>query len=556
MSAMLQPGAKTRTPARDHPASKGVTAGRPALNRRSLLGMAGAGLLAAPAVVRAANETVLQFIPQADLAVLDPVWTSAYVTRNHGFMVFDTLFGLDNALRAQPQMVAGASTEDGGRRWTLTLRDGLMFHDGTPVLARDCVASVARWGKRDTFGQALLGATDEISAPDDRTIVFRLKTPFPLLADALGKAGSNMCPIMPERLARTDPFKQVTEMVGSGPFRFLADERVPGARVAYARFEGYRPRDSGTPEWSSGPKIVHLDRVIWNVIPDVATAAAAIQRGEADWWEKLDFDQRASLLRDPNLTVSVVEVTGNLPFMRMNQLFPPFDNPAIRRAVMGAVNQADFLTAAAGEDSSVWRSGIGFFPPASPLASDAGMQALTGPRDLGRVKREIVAAGYRGERVVVLVPSDFPTLNAVALVTADMLRNCGLNVDTQVTDWGTVVQRRTSKEPLDRGGWSVFCSTFAGLDTASPAVHAALRGNGTGGWFGWPTAPKLEALRSEWFAAPDLAAQKRIAAEIQAQAFIDVPYLPLGIYFQPTVQRKSLSGTLTGMPIFWNLRKG
>jgi peptide/nickel transport system substrate-binding protein len=530
--------------------------GRPTLRRRGLLGLAGAGVLAAPVLVRAASETVLKFIPQADLAVLDPVWTTAYVTRNHAFMVFDTLFGQDGAFRAQPQMVAGATTDHDGRQWTLTLRDGLTFHDGAPVLARDCVASIGRWGKRDAFGQSLLAVTDEISAADDRTIVFRLKAPFPLLPDALGKAGPNMCPIMPERLAQTDPFKQVTEMVGSGPFRFLADERVPGARVAYARFDGYRPRESGTPEWTSGPKIVHLDRVEWSVIPDVATAAAAMRQGEADWWEKLDFDQRVPLSRDPNLAVSVVEITGNLPFMRMNQLFPPFDNPAIRRALLGAVNQADFLTAAAGEDNSVWRTGVGFFAPASPMASDAGMQALAGPRNLDRVKRDIRAAGYQGERVVVLVPSDFPTLNAFSLVAADMLRNCGLNVDVQATDWGTVVQRRASKAPLDHGGWSVFCSTLTGLDTASPAVHPALRGNGSAAWFGWPTAPKLEALRDQWFAAPDLAAQRRIAAEIQAQAFVDVPYLPLGIYFQPTVQQRNLTGTLPGLPIFWNLRKG
>ena len=523
------------------------------LTRRRILATSAA--LAAPAIVRAAPQTTLTLIPQADLAVLDPVWTTAYVTRNHGFMVFDTLYGQDSAFRAQPQMVAGAAVGDGGRTWRLALRDGLRFHDGEPVLARDCVASIARWGKRDTFGQSLLAATAELSAPDDRTIQFRLRQPFPLLPDALGKAGPNMCPIMPERLARTDPFKQVTEMVGSGPFRFLADERVSGARVAYARFDGYVPRGDGTPDWTAGPKHVHFDRVEWTVVPDVGTATAAMQAGEMDWWEKLDFDQKPRLSRDPKLQVFVIETTGNCGFLRMNELHPPFDNPAIRRALLGGVNQADFMAAVAGDDTAAYRTDLGYFPPGTPLASDAGMAALTGPRDYARVKRELAAAGYKGERVAVMVASDFPTLAALGNVGADMLRKCGMTADQQTADWGTIVQRRASKAAPDKGGWSVFFSTFTGMDMASPAVNSGLRGNGADAWFGWPDAPKLEALRDQWFAAPDEAAQQAIGRAIQVQAFEDVPFLPLGQYFQSTVQQRTLTGTLRGLPVFWGVRR-
>ncbi len=259
------------------------------MKRRAFMALTAASL-AAPKLVQAETARVLRFIPQADLTAVDPVWTSVYVTRNHGYLVFDTLYGQDSAFRVQPQMVEGATTEQDGRLWRLALRDGLLFHDNTPVLARDCVASIRRWARRDAFGQTLMLATDELSAPDDRTIQFRLKAPFPLLPDALGKIGINMLPIMPERLAATDPFKQVTEMVGSGPFRFLADERVSGARVVYARFDKYRPREHGTPDWTAGPKIAHFDRVDWNVIPDGATAAAAMLNNEADWWEQPLFD--------------------------------------------------------------------------------------------------------------------------------------------------------------------------------------------------------------------------------------------------------------------------
>ena len=524
------------------------------MKRRRFLAAAAAGVLAAPQI-RAAPSRVLRFIPQSDVTALDPVWTSVYVTRNHGYLVFDTLFGQDAQYRVQPQMVAGAVTEDDSKLWRLTLRDGLLFHDGSRVLARDCVASIRRWAKRDAFGQTLMGVTDELSAPDDRTIQFRLKTPFPFLPEALGKVGINMLPIMPERLASTDAFKQVTEMVGSGPFRFLADERVVGARAVYAKFDGYVPRADGVASCTAGPKIVHFDRVEWNVIPDVATAAAAMQSGEADWWEQPSFDLMPVMNRAADLKSFVVETTGNIGLLRMNQLFPPFDNPAIRRALLRALNEADFMQAICGDARNAWRGDVGFFGPGMAMASDAGLSAITGPRDVAKAAAEIKAAGYGGEKVVIMSPTDYPRIYALASVAADMMQRCGLNVDLQAMDWGTVIQRRASKAPPAQGGWSVFFTTLTGLDLSSPASNLALRGNGAGAWFGWPTAPKLEALRNQWLATPDEAGQKQIAAEIQQQAFVDVPFLPLGEFFQPTVQRKELVDTLTGMSLFWNVRR-
>jgi peptide/nickel transport system substrate-binding protein len=238
--------------------------------------------LAVPRVARAETTRLLKFIPQSDVTVLDPIWTTAYVTRNHGYLIFDTLFGTNGRFEASPQMAAGLTTENDGRLVRIKLRDGLKFHDNTPVLARDCVASIKRWGQRDTFGLTVMQTTDELTAPDDRTIQFRLKRPFPLLATALGKSPSNFPAIMPERVARTDAFTAVTDMVGSGPFRFNAAERVVGAFLAYERFAAYVPRPDGTPDWTAGPKIAHFDRVEWHVIPDPATAAGALQTGEMD----------------------------------------------------------------------------------------------------------------------------------------------------------------------------------------------------------------------------------------------------------------------------------
>ncbi len=525
------------------------------MRRRDVL-IGAAAALAAPHIGRAANQSVLRFIPQADLSTLDPHWTTAYVTRNHGFMVFDTLYGNDHTLQPSPQMVAGHAIEDDGRRWTLVLRDFLLWHDGTPVLARDCVASIRRWAQRDAFGQALMAATDELSAADDKRIVFRLKQPFPLLPTALGKSAPVIPAMMPERLATTDAMTQVKEIVGSGPFRFLADERVPGAHVAYARFDKYVPRADGTPDWTAGPKRVHFDRVEWTVIPDPATASGAIQSGEQDWWEYATADLLPLLRRDRKLTVTVLDRFGTTEIMRFNQLFPPFDNAAVRRAVLGAVTQADFMEAVAGDDTAMWHDGVGIFCPGTAMANDAGMEVLTRPRDLARSKAELAAAGYRGERVALMVPTDFPSLKALSDVTADLLTRLGMKVDYQATDWGTLVQRRAKRDPIDRGGWNVFCTGFNSSDFPTPAGHLPLRANGAKAWFGWPDDPKLEQLRDAWFAAPDLAAQQRICADIQREALTTVPYVPLGSYLQATAFRSDLHGVLDGFAIFWNVQRG
>lgn len=517
-----------------------------------------AGSLAAPRIARSASAQVLRFVPQADLGVLDPIWTTTYPTRDHAYLVFDTLYGQEGPLKdyaVSPQMVEGHTVENDGRLWKMTLRRGLLFHDNEPVLAKDCVASIKRWSVRDSFGQAVMAATDELSAPDDRTIQFRLKRPFPMLPAALGKTPPSMCPIMPARLAATSPFQQVTEMVGSGPYKFNAKDRIPGAQVAYDRFADYKPRPDGTPDWTAGPKVAHFERIEWKIIPDSATVLGALRNGEVDWWWVPDADLIPVLKRSQDLVVRPVDPTGMIATMRFNWLHPPFDNPAIRRAVIGAIDQATYMTAVAGTDSSLWRAGVGYFCPDTPFANDAGMAALTGPRDVAKVRQAIQRAGYNGEKIALLAPVDIPTVKALAEVCADMMQKIGLNVDHQSMDWGTLVQRRTSQQPVDKGGWSVFSTFWNGLDHINPAVHPFLRGNGKNAGPGWPDDPKIEALRDTWLRAPDFPHQKKVATQLQLQAFQSVPYIPLGQEFIPTAYRKDLAGVLNGIPVFWNIHR-
>ncbi|MBR0656905.1 ABC transporter substrate-binding protein [Plastoroseomonas arctica] len=525
------------------------------MQRRTLM-TAAAATLAAPRALRAQSATTLRFTPQQDLVTLDPVTTTAYVSRNHGYMVFDTLYGMDGAFQATPQMVDGHTIEDDGKLWNLTLRDGLRWHDGERVLARDCVASIRRWAKRDPFGTTLMEFTDELSAPDDKTIRFRLKRPFPLLPIALGKASVPVCAMMPERLADTDPFRQVPEMIGSGPFRFKEDERVPGARVVYTKFETYVPRRDGTPSWTSGPKVVHFDRVEWTIMPDSATATNALIAGEQDWQEYAYHDLLAPLRRARNVRVQVMDPTGFVGMVRMNHLTPPFNNPELRRALWGAIDQTAIMQALVGPaETSLYHVPLGFFGPGTPMASEVGLEPLRGPRDYDRVKAAVRASGYRGEPVLLMVASTSQPISQMGAVVEDQFKKAGLNVEVYSVEFNAMLQRRNRRGTVAEGGWSAFVTNWVGTDWLNPAGHIALRGNGDNGYGGWATMPRVEELRDAWFAAPDLAAQQAICRDIQVEAMREVPYYPLGQYLQPTAFRSNITGIVEGFSTFWNVRR-
>ena len=526
------------------------------MQRRSLMQAAVAASIAQPALVRAQSASTLRFTPQQDLVTLDPVTTTGYISRNHGYMVFDTLYGMDGNFAATPQMVDGHRIEDNGKLWNLTLREGLLWHDGERVTARDCVASIRRWARRDPFGETLMAATDELSAPDDRTIRFRLKYPFPLLPIALGKASVPVCAMMPERLAATDPFRQVPELIGSGPFRYKADERVPGSLNVYTKFERYVPRRDGALSWTSGPKVVHFDRVEWRSMPDPSTATSALVAGEADWQEYAYHDQLPLMRRSRNVQLRVLDPTGFACMVRMNHTQPPFNNRAIRAALWSAIDQTSYMQAVVGPaETSLYNVPLGFFAPGTPMASTAGLEPLVGPRDPARARAALRDAGYRGEKIVLMVPSNSSVLSALGAVFEDMLKRIGMDVEVYAVEFNAMLQRRNRRGPVSDGGWSLFVTNWSGSDWLSPAGHIALRGNGEAGWAGWANIPRIEALREAWFRAPDLAAQQAICRDIQIEAMSEVAYYPLGQYLQPTAYRSNITGVLDGFSTFWNVRR-
>jgi peptide/nickel transport system substrate-binding protein len=528
------------------------------ITRRDFALGAGAGAVATHGFgigARAAEANTLRFIPQSDLRVLDPVWTTAYVTRNHGYMVFDTLFAIDDKFKPHPQMVDRFEVSPDNLLYSFVLRDGLKFHDGQKVRGADCVASLKRWMARDALGQTLATAIGEMQGGDDKNFSIRLKTPFPVLIDALAKVSSLAPFIMPERLAQTDPFTQVTEMVGSGPFKFVAAEYQPGNQVVYVKNTDYVPRQE-PPIWASGGKVVKVDRVEWHVIPDDTTKLSTIASGEADWWENPAPDIWPALAQNADVALAVADPLKTSGCIRFNWLHPPFDNVKMRQAVQMVVNQGDYMAAYAG-DKKNWNVCASVFTCGTPMASDAGAAALTGKRDYDAAKQLVKEAGYNGERIVVLDAVDQPLIHAEAQILADELKKLGLNVEIASSDWGTVVTRRASKKPPADGGWNIFETGWVGADTLDPSNNVMLRANGDGAWFGWPKDDQLEALRTQWLNAGDTEARQEIAAKLQERAFAVVPYIPTGQFVNKTAYRKNIRGMVESPALFlmWNVEK-
>jgi peptide/nickel transport system substrate-binding protein len=527
------------------------------MRRRDLLKAAGAGVaaLAAPRIGRAEKANKLAFVPPIDLTVLDPVVTPIRSTRNHAYLVFDTLYGIDTNWTAQPQMVERHQVEEDGLTWTLTLRDGLRFHDKEPVLARDVVASIRRFAARISFANALMAATEELSVPDDRTLRFRLKRPFPHLPEALAGPGSNVPAIMPERLAATSPFTPVAEIVGSGPYRFLADEHVSGARAAYERFALYQPRGDGPVGFTAGPKIAHFDRIEWLTL-DGFSAMGALRRGEIDWWEAPSSDQVAVLAPDRHITV-VSQYATAMGILRFNHLHPPFNNVAVRQALLGAVDQAEAMTAVAGTDRTLWHDGVGLFPIGTPFANDAGIEVVRRPRDYVAVRQALARAGYNGEKIVVVAPTDAQSIHALSLAGTDQLRRAGMNVDLQEMELAAANRKRQNRETPDKGGWNAFFGLFdRSVPNTNPYSNYALRADGLAAWDGWPTSPRIEGLRAAWLDTGNIDEQRRICTELQMQLWQDVPYIPMGEYWQATAYRKDLLDVLPGcFAVFYGVRR-
>ncbi|MSO99751.1 MAG: ABC transporter substrate-binding protein [Acetobacteraceae bacterium] len=521
------------------------------MKRRTLLQAAAATAVpTAFAIAQTDRSKTLNFVPQANLTLLDPIFTTALVTVNHGWAVYDTLFGANVKLEVKPQMADGFTVSDDGRTYDLKLREGLKFHNNEPVRAQDCAPSLVRWAARDTIGQTVWKFVENCSAADDRTIRIKLTQKLPIIIDAIAKGGASIPFIMPEHLAKTDPFKQVTDTTGSGPFRFVKEEFVPGSTVVYVKNKDYVPRQEAA-EWTAGGKIAHMERIVWTIIPDSATASAALQAGEIDWYEQVQADLVPLLRKNPDIRIGSANPTGFNGVLRFNHLHPPFNNVAVRRAVMMAVNQADYMNAITGADTGAFRLCKAVMPCGTPYGREIGAAAM--PGDLDKARAALKASGYNGEKVVIINPTDFVTIGPMGDVTYDLLKKMGMNLEIIQTDWGTVTQRRAMKDP---GGWNILHTWAPSNVVADPVQQFFARGLGATGWFGWYEDAETEKHTRDWLLGQTPAEQHAAADAFQRRAFENAPYVPLGQFQIRTAMRKNLVGQIEASGAYmWNIKR-
>jgi peptide/nickel transport system substrate-binding protein len=528
--------------------------------RRELLGGA-AAIAAATALPEAAGaqgaaaKGTLRVIPHAALTTLDPVATTGYIVRNHGYMIWDTLFAQDKDLKVHPQMASGVEVSPDKLTYRITLRDGLAWHDDTPVTAADCAPSLVRWGQADGMGRRLFTFVESCAADGPKTVVLKLKQPYGLVLESVGKLSTNVPFMMPKRFAE----KPVTErlgaddMIGSGPFRWNKAEYRPGARTVYERNGKYVPRSEPASN-AAGGKVVHLERVEWINFPDPTTALNALVSGEVDYYEQVPADLLPVVSQAPGVKVANFNPLGNLGMGRFNSLVAPTNNPGVRRAIAKAVNQAELLKVAIG-NPEFFRTCHSVYPCGTTFENGAGSELMS-KSSLDEARAMLKAAGYNGERIVLLATTDIPVQSAMAQYVADALKRIGMNVDAQAMDWATVLQRRASKNPVEGGGWNMFFTWWEGADLLDPVVQFALSGLGEqGAWVGWSKDEEIEKQRAAFAQAASLEDQKKIAAAVQARQFDQSFQVYTGMFFVPTGFRDNVSGILEAPPFFWNIKK-
>jgi len=527
------------------------------LRRLAVLAATIAGALG-PVATAQAQEKVLRAVMHADVRTLDPFWTTQTIAGIHGMLVYDTLFGNDAEGRSKPQMVDTYDISQDKKTYTFRLRDGLKFHDGSPVTSKDVVASVRRWGAKDSSGQRLLTFTEKLEAVDDKTFRLVLKEPYGMVLESLGKTSTSVPVIMREKDALIDPNTQVTEAIGSGPFKFAKDQWVPGSKTVYLKNQDYVPRPGNEPPSSfAGSKVPKVDRIELVWISDPQTAMSALISGEIDLYEapSIDFLPILSQARGVKL-LKTGNANSHVGMIRLNHLHPPFNNVKARQAMYHLVNQEDFLRAVVG-DPEFYNICHGLIACGTPLANDAGsaMMAEYNPKKALQMLKE---AGYNGEPITVLQATDHATITPATQVLIQAMREAGLNVDAQAMDWGSVVSRRAKKDPPAQGGWNIFVTTSGTVGGANPVLHTWIGAACDKGLFGWPCDPEIERLRNAYGFAFTDEEKKKVARDLQARAIEQVVYIPFGQWTQPIAYRGDrLEGIVpnTGLAVFWNISK-
>ena len=508
-------------------------------------------VLATPAAAQTPPLKILRVVPQADVAVTDPVFGTAWISTIHGTMVWESLFAWDSKLQARPQMARDWSTSADGLTWRFTLRDGLKFHDGSPVTTADVIASLRRWMGIDATARKVATVTTGMTVVDDKTFEWAFSAPVPGLLETLAAAPSRFAAIMRAQDI-PEPGKPATTLIGSGPFRFNAALRVSGARVVYDRNPDYVPRDE-PPDGLAGGRVVKVDRVEFQVQPDQATAVSALQAGEVDILERPSFDLLPLLRRNRDVRLQVLTGLASQAILRPNALYPPFNDPRARLALSYIIDQDDQMAGGYG-DADYYQRCNSFFVCGSPNGTEAGAQDFR--PDLPRARQLLAEAGYKGEPIRMPATRDISYMGPMAEVAADAMRRAGLNVQVEWSDWASVVSRTGNQGAPDAGGWNIYVSGMPGVLAWSPGtnIFAAMpcdRSN----LAGWPCDAEVEALRARYADAPG-ADRPAILEQLQRRLAVVNPYRLLGQATQPVAIRRNVAGMLDSPVIaYWNISK-
>jgi peptide/nickel transport system substrate-binding protein len=524
------------------------------LHLRRLITATAFGLAATAATfAQTPASKTLRVVPFADLQVIDPINTTAGNVQSHAMHVYDFLFGRDVNQIPKPQMVDTWTVSDDGLTWTFTLRDGLKFHDGAAVTTDDVIQSLKRWGARDPYGRQLVALTKDMSVKDARTFTWTLTKPFSLMLEALSKSTSNVPAIMPKRIAETDPSKNITETIGSGPFIFVREEWVPGVKVVYRRNPDYVARSEPS-SGSAGSKAAKVDRIEWKIISDPQSAVFALINGEVDFLENPPTD----LIPDLKARGAAFTTTNALGFqgmIRMNHLHPPFNDVKARQALLYLINQENYLRAMFGEPEN-WRVCRAFFNCGGPFATDAGALPDFG-KNKDKAKALLAEAGYKGEPIVLLHPTDISFLSAATQLLAQDLKSIGVNVEMQTMDFATMAQRRANKSAPGQGGWHLGLTWWNGAGSMDPVGNVPMQASCDKAWPGWPCDAAHQALIDAFAATRTSEERMKAAIAVQESAYAFVPYVPFGQWFQPVAHSPKLKGLpiVPGVMAFWNVEK-
>src|SRR5262245_16127753 len=514
------------------------------------IGLATGLLAAAPG---SADAVTLKVVMHSDVKIVDPIWTTAYISRNYGYMVYDTLFAMDEKGAMQPQMVDKYAASADKRTYTFTLRDGLTWHDGAAVTAEDCVASIKRWAAKDSLGQKVMTFVDGITVGNPKTFTIKLKEQTGLLIFALGKPSSNVPFMMPKRVADTDPNTQISDFTGSGPFVFKKEEWKPGDKAVYVKFDKYKPR-SEPASGLSGGKVAKVDRVEWLAISDQQQAINALLAGEIDYIEAPSHDLLPLAKGDRNVKLVDWNPLGNQYTFRPNHLHPPFNNPRIRQALWYAFNQKDFLDAVIG-DPTYYKVCKAMFVCGAAMATEAGMEGLL-ESNFQKARDLLKEGGYDGTPVVLMHSTDLQVLTNLAPVAKSLMEKAGFKVDMQSMDWQTLVARRAKKDPPNAGGWNAFLTSWVAADIPNAVMAGFANAGYYKAMFGWPCDQDMEKLRDQFARETDPKKQKEIAEAAQVRNTQATTHVFLGQWYQPIAARKNVNGIMTApVPVFWNVSK-